>query len=99
MTAAPRPPILTEERALHVAAFSALVDAQLFGDEGLIPGYAAQNLLARLSTCGIAQVNASHDGLRMVMFGIGASSTGSAYGLFRDWQEKAKLRLQAGVQR
>lgn len=105
MTAAPRHPVLTEERALHVAAFSALIDANLFDPEELLPARAAQNLLARLSHTGIAQVCSTTDGLRMSMFGITATSSGTAtssvsvYGLFRAWQEAARTRIEAGVQR
>lgn len=99
MTAAPRHPVLTEERALHVAAFSALIDANLFDPEERLPGQAAQRLLARLTATGIAEATSTAAGLRMSMFGITATSSGSVYGLFRDWQDKAKLRIQAGVQR
>lgn len=99
MTAAPRHPVLTEERALHVAAFSALIDANLFDPEERLPGQAAQRLLARLTATGIAEATSTAAGLRLVMFGIAASSDGSVYGLFRAWQEAARTRIEAGIQR
>ena len=92
-------PILTEDRALDVMAYAALIDQALFDEEALIPGYAAQHLLARLSATGKATVTSGYDGLRMTMLGIHASSTGSAYGLLRDWQHRAKDRVAMGAQR
>lgn len=92
-------PVLTEDRALDVMAYAALIDATLFDPEALIPGYAAQHLLARLSATGKATVTSGFDGLRMTMLGIHASSTGSPYGLLRDWQNRAKDRLAMGAQR
>lgn len=96
---APFVPGMTEDRALDVMAYAALIDATLFDPEALIPGYAAQNMLARLSATGKANVTSGFDGLRMTMLGIAAHSSGSAYGLLRDWQNRAKDRLAAGVQR
>lgn len=99
MTAPARPPIVTEERALHVAAFVALIDASLFDSDGVRTRHAAQRLLARLTATGIAEATSSATGLRMAMFGIAATSDGSVCGLLRAWQEAAKLRIEAGVQR
>lgn len=99
MTAPSRHPMLTEERALHVAAFVALIDATLNGGEALVPRFASQDLLARLTATGIATATSTPDNLRLVMFGIPAISDGSAYGILRNWQAAARLRLAAGVQR
>jgi hypothetical protein len=99
MNAAARYPILTLERSLEVRAFAALIDATLFDPDDLSPRFAAQHLLAELSASGKADVTSTVDGLRMTMLGITASSAVSPHALFRDWQDRAKDRLQAGVQR
>jgi hypothetical protein len=94
-----RPPMLTLERSLEVRAFSALIDKTLFDPDDMSPRFAAQNLLAELSTSGKADVTSTVDGLRMTMLGITASSAISPHALFRDWQDQAKDRLAMGAQR
>ena len=92
-------PVLTEDRALDVMAYVALIDATLYDPEAPIPGYAAQNLLARLSATGKATVTSRIDGFWMSMLGITASSSVSVSDLLADWQNRAKDCLAAGVQR
>jgi hypothetical protein len=92
--------LLTEERALHVAAFVALIDATLQPDgDTLLPRRASEALLARLSATGIGTVTSTPDTLRLTLFGITATSDGSAWGLLRNWQTIARDRLAPGVLR
>jgi hypothetical protein len=95
--AAPLPPV-TEERALHIAAFVALIDVTLAQPE-LVAG---TRLLMQLQRTGMAQVwhsSITPNLLRLQMFGVTATSAGTADNLLRNWQAAARLRLSAGVQR
>jgi hypothetical protein len=99
MTAPARHPILTAERAYHVDACCAWIDRTLYGDEALLPGYAAQHALALLTNIGIAEATVSPEMVRITIYGITGTSVRSVSGALRDWQDRAKDRLQAGVQR
>jgi hypothetical protein len=94
--ATPLPPVI-EERALHIAAFVALIDVTLAQPE-LVAG---TRLLMQLQRTGMAEVlhRITPNLLRLQMFGVTATSAGTADDLLRNWQAAARLRLSAGVQR
>ena len=98
-----REPALDAQRALHIAAFVALIDLELRASGGLAPVGAANWLVRRLMTSGLASVDQSgdHSGDMTVLTlcGIRASCNGTSYGLLRNWQSAARNRLAEEVRK
>ncbi len=94
------PPQLDDQRALTATAFVALIDAALSGAAThghLVPSTQAAQLVQRLTQSGLAEVTPYGDTSRLTLCGIHASSTGTAYGLLRNWQSAARQRIAQGV--
>lgn len=101
-TKPPAAPALDPIRALHVEAFDALIDRRLADTSDLIGCRAAQNLLLKLESEGLADVEASGStgAIRMTMYGItAAATTANAYGTLRGWQTAARNRLSLNIER
>ena len=99
------PPPLVEERALHVAAFVALIDHTL-SDAARFEAQpyprSGASLIWQLERCGLADLSISAPGIVLiVMFGIGAAAhaTEGTVGLLRNWQSAARTCLAQGVQK
>lgn len=93
------PPQLDDQRALTAAAFVALIDTTLTGAmEGpVVPVPQAMMLLHKLANAGLAEMQAQGETTRLTLCGITATSTGTAYGLLRNWQSAARQRIAQGV--
>ncbi len=106
MTDNDTPPPLDNQRALTIAAFVALIDARLSiaAIAEPTPFRAAAGLLTELDRSGLAVVNTlpmgtSDDMLRLAMFGVSATATGTANAVLRNWQSNARHRLSQGGRR
>jgi hypothetical protein len=99
----PTPPLhrthLDRTRALHIAAFDALIKTVLDEESESDLRYAARELAEALHSTGIAKITFIGDSLSITICGIRASTHDeSSLTLLRKWQFEARDAIAGGVQ-
>ena len=85
-----------ELRALHVAAFIALIEENLSHTARIMPRAECAALIESFVRTGHASVSHSGGADCLTMLSIQAGSSGTAYGLLRNWQIEAQTYLARG---